>query len=58
MKGPIAYLTGQYPRATDTFIQREVSALRALGHEVVTASVRATEAAHHVGPEQKAEYAA
>ena len=24
----IAYLTGEYPRATDTFIQREVAALR------------------------------
>ena len=30
----IAYLTGEYPRATDTFIQREVAALRAHGIEV------------------------
>ncbi|SEW44470.1 Glycosyltransferase involved in cell wall bisynthesis [Cognatiyoonia koreensis] len=58
MTGPIAYLTGQYPRATDTFIQREVAALRAHGHDVMTNTIRATEAAHHVGPEQQAEFAA
>lgn len=58
MKGPIAYLTGEYPRATDTFIQREVAALRAQGFEIHTATIRATEAAHHVGPEQVAEFAA
>ena len=56
--GPIAYLTGEYPRATDTFIQREVAALRARGREILTHSVRGTDAAHHVGPEQKAEHAA
>lgn len=27
----IAYFTGTYPRATDTFIQREVMGLRELG---------------------------
>ncbi len=58
LPGPIAYLTGEYPRATDTFIQREVAALRALGITVHTCSVRRTDAAHHVGPEQKAEAAA
>jgi glycosyltransferase involved in cell wall biosynthesis len=36
----VAFMTGQYPRATDTFIQREVSALRGLGHHVQTFSVR------------------
>ena len=36
----LAYLTGQYPRATDTFIQREVATLRGLGHHVQTFSVR------------------
>lgn len=55
MTGPIAYLTGEYPRATDTFIQREVAALRAQGLEVHTATIRATDPAHHVGPEQRAE---
>ena len=57
LSGPIAYLTGEYPRATDTFIQREVAGLRALGAEVLTCSVRATDAAHHVGDEQKREHA-
>lgn len=54
----IAYLTGEYPRASDTFIQREVAALRELGHEVLTCSIRRTGAEHHVGPEQRAEAAA
>lgn len=53
----IAYLTGEYPRATDTFIQREVAALRAIGREVLTCSIRQTGAEHHVGPEQRAEAA-
>jgi colanic acid/amylovoran biosynthesis glycosyltransferase len=33
-------MTGEYPRATDTFIQREVAALRDLGYHVQTFSVR------------------
>ena len=37
----LGYLTGQYPRATDTFIQREVAALRTQGHHVQTFAVRA-----------------
>jgi len=40
----IAYLTGEYPRVTDTFIQREVAALRQQGEvnetTVQTFSVR------------------
>lgn len=55
--GPVAYLTSHYPRATDTFIQREVTALRALGVDVLTHSIRTTDASHHVGAEQKAEFA-
>lgn len=51
----IAYLTGEYPRATDTFIQREVAALRAQGIEVFTFSIRRTGSEHIVGPEQQAE---
>ncbi|MBR8836297.1 MAG: glycosyltransferase [Stigonema ocellatum SAG 48.90 = DSM 106950] len=51
----IAYLTGEYPRATDTFIQREVAALREKGVEVHTFSVRQTGDEHMVGPEQKQE---
>ncbi|WP_017327477.1 glycosyltransferase [Synechococcus sp. PCC 7336] len=51
----LAYLTGEYPRATDTFIQREVETLRELGAEVLTCSVRPTGSEHWVGPEQRAE---
>lgn len=56
-RGPVFWLTGEYPRATDTFIQREVEALRARGVEVHTASIRRTGAEHHVGPEQREELA-
>jgi colanic acid/amylovoran biosynthesis glycosyltransferase len=51
----IAYLTGEYPRATDTFIQREVAALREQGVEVHTFSVRRTSTEHIVGREQERE---
>jgi colanic acid/amylovoran biosynthesis glycosyltransferase len=51
----IAYLTGTYPRATDTFIQREVMALREKGADVQTFSVRRPGDEHIVGSEQKAE---
>lgn len=51
----IAYLTGEYPRATDTFIQREVTALRERDIEVFTFSIRRTSDEHIVGPEQRAE---
>ncbi|MBW4433140.1 MAG: glycosyltransferase [Pelatocladus maniniholoensis HA4357-MV3] len=51
----IAYLTGEYPRATDTFIQREVATLREMGVEVHTFSVRRTDDRHMVGAEQKQE---
>lgn len=54
---PIAYLTGEYPRATDTFIQREVAGLRRNGAEVITCSIRRTGVEHLVGEEQVAEAA-
>ncbi|MCB1367287.1 MAG: glycosyltransferase [Rhodobacteraceae bacterium] len=53
----IAYLTGEYPRATDTFIQREVAGLRRNGFEVLTCSVRRTGPEHLVGDEQRREAA-
>ena len=53
----IAYLTGEYPRATDTFIQREVAALRNLGLTVETCSIRRTGPEHLVGEEQTSEAA-
>jgi glycosyltransferase involved in cell wall biosynthesis len=51
----IAYLTGQYPRATDTFIQREVAALRDAGVHVQTFSIRKPPEDENIGPEQRAE---
>lgn len=57
LNGPVAYLTGEYPRATDTFIQREVAALRAHGLTVETCSIRRTGTEHHVGDEQRMEAA-
>lgn len=57
LPGPIAYITGEYPRATDTFIQREIAALRRRGIVVETCSIRRTGAEHHVGTEQRSEYA-
>jgi glycosyltransferase involved in cell wall biosynthesis len=53
--GPVAYLTGEYPRATDTFIQREVAALRKHGLQIETCSIRRTGEEHHVGDEQRRE---
>ena len=53
----IAYMTGQYPRATDTFIQREVAALRAKGVFVQTFAVRRPPASEAGTAEQDAERA-
>lgn len=53
----IAYMTGQYPRATDTFIRREVAALRARGVHVETLAVRRPPADEAGGPELDAERA-
>lgn len=47
----IGYFTGIYPRATDTFIQREVKGLRAQGIDVRTFSMRKVGPEHDVGPE-------
>lgn len=55
--GPVAYLTGQYPKMSHTFIQREVAGLRALGVEVRTCQVRAAPPAQ-IAPDQEAEAAA
>jgi colanic acid/amylovoran biosynthesis glycosyltransferase len=55
----IAYLTGEYPRVTDTFIQREVAALRqqgeADGTTVHTFSVRSPKHSAALNAEQQAE---
>ena len=51
----VAYMTGQYPRATDTFIQREVAALRRRGAHVETFAVRRPASNELVSAEQQAE---
>ena len=55
----IAYLTGEYPRVTDTFIQREVAALRqhgkADGTTVHTFSVRSPKALDALSETQQQE---
>lgn len=49
----ICYLTGEYPAVSHTFILREVLALRALGLDVRTCSVRRTGPEHHRGPDER-----
>jgi len=49
----IAYLTGEYPAVSHTFILREVEALRQQGFEVMTCSVRRTGPEHHRGPAEQ-----
>lgn len=51
----VGYFTMEYPRATDTFIQREVAAVRDLDIEVVTLAARRPGDDHMVGDEQRAE---
>lgn len=55
--GSVAYLTGEYPRPTDTFIQREVAALRAQGLDILTCTVRRPRIRSVVGATQQAEAA-
>lgn len=50
----LAYLTGLYPAASHTFIQREIAALRALGVQITIASVRAPGEDQIIGPEEEA----
>lgn len=56
-RGRIAYLTGEYPKVSHTFIQREIAALRALGVDVVTCTVRRAPRKDVVGADQLAEQA-
>ncbi len=48
----IAYLTGVYPAASHTFIQREIAALRALSMDILITSVRRPEEKELIGPEE------
>jgi glycosyltransferase involved in cell wall biosynthesis len=52
-QGPIAYLTGDYPKISHTFILREVEGLRAAGLTVLTCSIRKPPAAEFPGPEER-----
>jgi glycosyltransferase involved in cell wall biosynthesis len=51
---PIAYLTGDYPKVSHTFILREVQAVRAAGMSVITCSIRQPPAAEFKGQEELA----
>ncbi len=53
MTGRIAYVAGQYPLVSLTFIQREIAALRGLGLDVITCSMRRTPPEQHPGPAEK-----
>lgn len=52
---PIAYLTGEYPALSHTFILREIAALRDEGRVVETCSIRTTSGAHIAGEAEAAE---
>ncbi|MEL6806163.1 MAG: glycosyltransferase family 4 protein [Pseudomonadota bacterium] len=49
----IAYLTGNFPEVSLTFILREIEALRDLGADVLTCAIRQTPAEQHPGPSEK-----
>jgi len=52
IQGPIAYLTGEYPKVSHTFILREVEGLRAQGLDVTTCSIRKPSASDFRGEEE------
>lgn len=51
----IAYLTSQYPRATDTFIREEVAGLRQMGFNVHPFSIRRPDTSQWISDEIRAE---
>jgi len=54
--GPrVLYFATEYPRATDTFIQREIAALRSHGVVVESMAARSPDDQHVVGEEQRLE---
>ena len=50
---PVAYLTGDYPKVSHTFILREVQAVRAAGVPVITCSIRQPPASEFKGQEEQ-----
>jgi len=55
--GPVAYLTGEYPKVSHTFIAREIAALEALGLTVLPCTIRRPPPETVVGAHQQAEAA-
>src|SRR3954451_11331610 len=53
----VAYLTGNYPKVSHTFIAREINALRALGVEVETFSLHRPDPAELLSDEDRREAA-
>jgi colanic acid/amylovoran biosynthesis glycosyltransferase len=51
----IAYVASRYPALSQAFLTREVLALRALGVEVETVSVRAPDSREHLGADDRGE---
>ncbi len=51
----VLYFAAEYPRATDTFIQREIAAVRSAGLDVESAAIRRPGEEHMVGDEQRSE---
>lgn len=52
----VLYLTTLYPAASHTFIQREIQALRALGMDIQTASIRKPSQEHMIGDVEREEF--
>ncbi|MES2334376.1 MAG: glycosyltransferase family 4 protein [Pseudomonadota bacterium] len=50
---PVAYLTGDYPKVSHTFILREVNAVRGAGVPVITCSIRQPPASEFKGTEEQ-----
>lgn len=55
MSPTVAYLTGEYPRATDTFIQREIVAVEETGVRIERFAVRSPGDEHIIGDLQRSE---
>ncbi len=52
--GPVAYLTGEYPMVSHTFIQREIDGVRRAGVGVIPFAIRRPGPEHLTGPEERA----
>lgn len=51
----VLYFAAEYPRATDTFIQREIASVRSAGLDVESSAIRRPGDEHMVGEEQRSE---